>query len=64
VKKSHNFLSNKIEANYRRNHSEENSSSINSLIFYFYFNGCKIKKLMSRVLFASYRKPTGSSSLI
>jgi hypothetical protein len=50
-------MSPKIEANYRRNYHDGETSPVNSVLFYMYFSGDKLKKWFSRVLYAAYRNP-------
>lgn len=57
IKKSHNFMSPKIEANYRRNYHDGEVSPITSLVFYLYFKTDKVKRFFSKLLVASYRNP-------
>jgi hypothetical protein len=57
IKSSHNFLSNKIEANYRRNYHDGETSPVTSLIFYLYFKTGKVQKFIGQVLAAAYRNP-------
>lgn len=53
---SHNYLSPKIEDNYRRNYYQGEASKITPLVFYLYYKTCAIKKLISRMLISAYRK--------
>lgn len=57
IKKSHWNLSPKIEANYRRNYHDGETSPVTSLIFYLYFQSSKLKRSMASILAAAYRNP-------
>jgi hypothetical protein len=57
IKKSHFFLNNKIEANYRRNYHEGEVSPVTSLVFYLYFKTDKTKRFFAKLLAAAYRNP-------
>jgi len=50
-------MSPKIEANYRRNYHDGETSPVNSVIFYMYFSGSKVKRFFSKILYATYRNP-------
>jgi hypothetical protein len=57
TKKSHMFLSHKIEANYRRNYHDGEVSPATSLVFYLYFKTDNVKRFFSRLLASAYRNP-------
>ncbi len=57
IKKSHLFLSPKIEANYRRNYHDGEVSQVTSAIFYLYFKTDKVKRFFSKLLMSAYRNP-------
>jgi hypothetical protein len=56
IKRSHQYLSPKIEANYRRNYHED-ASSVTSTIFYLYFKTDAVKKFFAKLLYRAYRNP-------
>lgn len=57
IKKSHQYLSPKIEANYRRNYHDGETFPVTSLIFYLYFKTDKVKRFFAKLLTAAYRNP-------
>ena len=57
IKKSHLFLSPKIEANYRRNYHDGEISRVTSAVFFLYFKTDKVKRFFSKLLMSAYRNP-------
>jgi hypothetical protein len=54
---SHNNVSPKIEANFRRNYHEGEISPVTGLIFHLHFNNDRLKNLFAKLLHAAYRNP-------
>jgi hypothetical protein len=56
ISASHNGLSPKIEANYRRNYYQGDTSKVTPLIFYLYYKTCNAKKLFANMLLSAHNK--------
>jgi uncharacterized membrane-anchored protein YjiN (DUF445 family) len=54
---SHNNVSPKIEANFRRNYHEGEISPVTGLIFHLHFNNDRIKNFFAKLLQSAYRNP-------
>lgn len=57
INASHNYLSPKIEANYRRNYHDGEVSPVTSLVFYLYFKTGRVHRFLAKLLAAAYRNP-------
>ena len=57
VKASHNGVSPKIEANFRRNYHEGDIAPVNGLIFHLHFKNDGVKNLFAKLLHAAHRSP-------
>jgi len=56
ISASHNYLSPKIEENYRRNYYQGETSKVTPLIFYLYYKTCNIKKFFGKLLTSAHVK--------
>jgi hypothetical protein len=61
IKSSHNNVSPKIEANFRRNYHEGEISPVTGLIFHLNFRNDHVKNLFAKLLHSAYRNPLSDS---
>ena len=53
---SHNYLSPKIEENYRRNYYQGETSKVTPLVFYLYFKTSNVKRFFGKILQSAHTK--------
>ena len=57
IEKSFNYNAPKIEANYRRNYYQGETSKSTALTFFFYYKACCWSRMISKVLRSAHTKP-------